>query len=99
MKENAKQINLSIRMDTPYGKNVLDCMEKLKVRMGLSLNRIIQDALVHYEGATRETGDETAVQNTEEQIPEKPMPEEALPAPRKSDDLSLLLMPDTGYLL
>lgn len=81
-KENTKHIYCGIRMDTLYGKTVSDCIEQLKERLGLPVNRIIQDALVFYEHSTR--GIELQIRNPEiekmsecrkEKVQEKPLAE------------------------
>ena len=53
-KENRKEFFCTVRTDTAYGKNVLNCVEQLKDRFGLSVSRILQDAILFYEQATRD---------------------------------------------
>lgn len=55
-KENQKELFCTVRTDTTYGKNVINCVEQLKDRFGLSVSRILQDALLFYELATRDKG-------------------------------------------
>ena len=53
-KENRKEFFCTVRVDTTYGKNVINCVEQLKDRFGLSVSRILQDAILFYEQATRD---------------------------------------------
>ena len=48
-----KKIYCVIDIECTYGKMVMSALETLKDRMGLPVNRILQDALILYEMHTR----------------------------------------------
>lgn len=69
-KENRKEFFCTVRTDTAYGQKVLNSVNRLKNRLGLSVSRIIQDALLNYEERTR-AQEEFFSKEEEKEIPEK----------------------------
>lgn len=100
MEKEDQRLYCTVKTDTTYGKNVLYCVEQLKERLGLSVNRILQDAILFYEASTRDRERLHAkLEKTEEMelhIDEVCEPEDVEPE-KKADIYSLLSGGSSDY--
>lgn len=88
-KENRKEFFCTVRTDSIYGKKVLNSVCLLKDRLDLPVSRIIQDALLNYEKATRNK--EECSQIGEEKIsPEEERKPETNHVQKTEESFSLL---------
>lgn len=88
-KENRKDFFCTVRTDSIYGKKVLNSVSLLKDRLDLPVSRIIQDALLNYEKATR--NQEECFRNEEEKnLPEEEREPETNHVQQPEESFSLL---------
>ena len=84
--QKGKELRCLVKMDTTYGRKVINCVEILKDRMGLDVSKLIQDALIAYERATRES--ETP-QERYDDLPEKTEQLQVAAVNSKNESMSL----------